>query len=90
MDAHLPAGDALFDRVILDMLAPWECVPDAATALIGGGLICCYVATTTQLARVVAAAPSVRALCTTWRTRSPTRKRLTWKKPPRLIGPRHG
>jgi len=39
--------------VILDMLAPWECVPDAALALIPGGLICCYVATTTQLSRVV-------------------------------------
>jgi tRNA (adenine57-N1/adenine58-N1)-methyltransferase len=42
-----------FDRVILDMLAPWECVPDAATALAPGGLICCYVATTTQLSRIV-------------------------------------
>lgn len=42
-----------FDRVILDMLAPWECVPDAAAALIAGGLICCYVATTTQLSRIV-------------------------------------
>jgi tRNA (adenine57-N1/adenine58-N1)-methyltransferase len=42
-----------FDRVILDMLAPWECVSDTATALAAGGLICCYVATTTQLSRVV-------------------------------------
>jgi tRNA (adenine57-N1/adenine58-N1)-methyltransferase len=42
-----------FDRVILDMLAPWENVADAARALIPGGLICCYVATTTQLARIV-------------------------------------
>ena len=42
-----------FDRVILDMLAPWECVPAAATALISGGLICCYVATTTQLSACV-------------------------------------
>ena len=42
-----------FDRVILDMLAPWENVADAARALIPGGLICCYVATTTQLSRVV-------------------------------------
>jgi tRNA (adenine57-N1/adenine58-N1)-methyltransferase len=48
------AGEpASFDRVILDMLAPWECVPDAATVLIPGGLICCYVATTPQLSRVV-------------------------------------
>jgi tRNA (adenine57-N1/adenine58-N1)-methyltransferase len=42
----------LFDRVILDMLAPWDCVADVAAALIPGGLICCYVATTTQLSRV--------------------------------------
>ncbi len=44
---------ASFDRVILDMLAPWENVEAAAEALIPGGLICCYVATTTQLARTV-------------------------------------
>jgi tRNA (adenine57-N1/adenine58-N1)-methyltransferase len=42
-----------FDRVILDMLSPWECVPDAAAALAPGGLVCVYVATTTQLSRVV-------------------------------------
>ena len=42
-----------FDRVILDMLAPWENVGEAARALIAGGLICCYVATTTQLSRIV-------------------------------------
>jgi tRNA (adenine57-N1/adenine58-N1)-methyltransferase len=42
-----------FDRVILDMLAPWDNVAGAARALIPGGLICCYVATTTQLSRVV-------------------------------------
>jgi tRNA (adenine57-N1/adenine58-N1)-methyltransferase len=42
-----------FDRVVLDMLAPWDCLADAAQALIPGGLICCYVATTTQLSRTV-------------------------------------
>jgi len=42
-----------YDRVILDMLAPWDCVADAARSLIPGGLICVYVATTTQLSRVV-------------------------------------
>jgi tRNA (adenine57-N1/adenine58-N1)-methyltransferase catalytic subunit len=55
-DAHgtADADDAgNFDRVILDMLAPWDNVADAARALIPGGLICCYVATTTQLSRVV-------------------------------------
>ncbi|MDI9579236.1 MAG: tRNA (adenine-N1)-methyltransferase [Thermobispora sp.] len=41
------------DRIILDMLAPWECVDAAAKALVPGGVICCYVATTTQLSRTV-------------------------------------
>jgi tRNA (adenine57-N1/adenine58-N1)-methyltransferase len=44
-----------FDRVVLDLLAPWEHVAAAAGWLIPGGLICCYVATTTQLSRVVEA-----------------------------------
>ena len=48
-----PGDDRIFDRVILDMLAPWDNVAAAARALIPGGLICCYVATTTQLSRVV-------------------------------------
>jgi tRNA (adenine57-N1/adenine58-N1)-methyltransferase len=51
---HEQAGDpAAFDRVVLDMLAPWENVAAAARVLVPGGLICCYVATTTQLSRVV-------------------------------------
>ena len=41
------------DRVILDMLAPWECVDRVAEALTPGGIICAYVATTTQLGRTV-------------------------------------
>ena len=44
-----------FDRVVLDMLAPWECTDAAAGALIPGGLICCYVATATQLSATVEA-----------------------------------
>jgi tRNA (adenine57-N1/adenine58-N1)-methyltransferase catalytic subunit len=52
-DFTAPETAGSFDRVILDMLAPWECVPAAAKALISGGLICCYVATTTQLSRTV-------------------------------------
>jgi tRNA (adenine57-N1/adenine58-N1)-methyltransferase len=44
-----------FDRVVLDMLAPWECTDTAARSLIPGGLICCYVATTTQLSATVEA-----------------------------------
>ena len=52
LPAELP-GDA--DRVVLDMLAPWEHTTAAAAALVPGGLLCCYVATTTQLARTVTA-----------------------------------
>ena len=37
------------DRVILDMLAPWECVEMAAKVLRPGGVFLAYVATTTQL-----------------------------------------
>ena len=48
-------GLADMDRVVLDMLAPWELVDAVATALAPGGLVCCYVATTTQLSRTVEA-----------------------------------
>jgi tRNA (adenine57-N1/adenine58-N1)-methyltransferase len=41
--------DKKFDRVILDMLAPWECVSFAAQILRPGGVFLAYVATTTQL-----------------------------------------
>ena len=41
------------DRVVLDMLAPWECVDAVAEVLRPGGVLCCYVATTTQLSTVV-------------------------------------
>jgi tRNA (adenine57-N1/adenine58-N1)-methyltransferase len=49
-----PAGS--FDRVVLDMLAPWEFTRVAAEALIPGGVLCSYVATVTQLSRIVEAA----------------------------------
>ncbi len=49
------AHDVGFDRVVLDMLAPWDCVKATAEALVPGGLACCYVATTTQLSRTVEA-----------------------------------
>lgn len=41
--------DHEFDRVILDMLAPWECVEMAAKVMRPGGVFMAYVATTTQL-----------------------------------------
>jgi tRNA (adenine57-N1/adenine58-N1)-methyltransferase len=41
------------DRMVLDMLAPWEFVRLAASALAAGGIVCAYVATTPQLSRFV-------------------------------------
>ena len=41
--------DEKYDRVILDLLAPWECVAFAADVLRPGGVFLAYVATTTQL-----------------------------------------
>jgi tRNA (adenine57-N1/adenine58-N1)-methyltransferase len=40
------------DRVVLDMLAPWECVEAVAECLTPGGIVIAYVATTTQLGRI--------------------------------------
>jgi len=44
-----------FDRVVLDMLAPWDVLESAKRALKAGGVLCCYVATTTQLSRTAEA-----------------------------------
>lgn len=43
------------DRVVLDMLAPWECLDAVAQALTPGGVVICYVATVTQLSRTAEA-----------------------------------
>ena len=47
-----------YDRVILDMLAPWECVEMAAEVLRPGGVFLAYVATTTQLSATAEALKS--------------------------------
>jgi tRNA (adenine57-N1/adenine58-N1)-methyltransferase len=39
------------DRVVLDMLAPWECFEAVEHALAPGGVLLAYLATTTQLSR---------------------------------------
>lgn len=41
------------DRVILDMLEPWECLDTAAKILIPGGVLMTYVATVPQLMNVM-------------------------------------
>ena len=51
--AAAPEPAQSVDRVMLDMLAPWECVDTVAELLVPGGMVCCYLATTTQLARTV-------------------------------------
>lgn len=43
------------DRVVLDMLAPWETLEAVTEALKPGGVVLCYVATVTQLSRVAEA-----------------------------------
>lgn len=44
-----------FDRVVLDMLAPWECIEMSAQVLRPGGVFLAYVATTTQLSETAQA-----------------------------------
>jgi tRNA (adenine57-N1/adenine58-N1)-methyltransferase len=46
-------GPERVDRVILDMLAPWECVDAIGEVIEPGGVLCCYVATATQLGRTM-------------------------------------
>ena len=48
---NLPEGSV--DRVVLDMLAPWECIDGFAHVLRPGGVVIAYVATTTQMSRFV-------------------------------------
>lgn len=46
-------GPEPVDRVVLDMLAPWDCIDAISGVLQPGGLLCCYVATTTQMGRTM-------------------------------------
>jgi tRNA (adenine57-N1/adenine58-N1)-methyltransferase catalytic subunit len=48
-------AEAGFDRIILDMLTPWECLPLLSRALVPGGVFVGYVATTPQLSELVEA-----------------------------------
>ena len=41
-----------FNKIVLDMLAPWECVEIASKLLQPGGVLIAYVATTTQLSQM--------------------------------------
>ncbi|MEU2035299.1 tRNA (adenine-N1)-methyltransferase [Nocardia amamiensis] len=48
------AGEPV-DRAVLDMLAPWDALPAVSKALVPGGVLIVYVATVTQLSKVVEA-----------------------------------
>ncbi|MDN5789386.1 MAG: tRNA (adenine-N1)-methyltransferase [Micrococcales bacterium] len=52
LDLPRSVGPGSVDRAVLDMLAPWECLDAVGGALVPGGVLICYVATTTQLSRV--------------------------------------
>jgi len=43
------------DRIVLDMLAPWEVLDTVSKAMVPGGVLIGYVATVTQLSRLVEA-----------------------------------
>ncbi|MGB8408202.1 MAG: tRNA (adenine-N1)-methyltransferase, partial [Mycobacterium sp.] len=48
-------GSGQVDRVVLDMLAPWDVLDTVSKALVPGGVLIIYVATVTQLSRTVEA-----------------------------------
>lgn len=53
--ADAEEADSSIDRVVLDMLAPWEVLDAVARMLVAGGVLMIYVATVTQLSKVVEA-----------------------------------
>jgi tRNA (adenine57-N1/adenine58-N1)-methyltransferase len=54
-DLAIHPADQPVDRVVLDMLHPWEALPTVSDALVAGGVLTVYVATTTQLSRTAEA-----------------------------------
>lgn len=52
-DADLPDGS--IDRAVLDMLAPWDVLDSVSRFVVAGGVLIIYVATVTQLSKVVEA-----------------------------------
>jgi len=52
-DSELPDGS--FDRAVLDMLAPWDVLDAVSRLVVAGGVLIIYVATVTQLSKVVEA-----------------------------------
>ena len=52
-DTDLPDGSV--DRVVLDMLAPWEVLDTVSRVVVAGGVLIVYLATVTQLSKTVEA-----------------------------------
>ncbi|HVF19235.1 MAG TPA: tRNA (adenine-N1)-methyltransferase [Mycobacteriales bacterium] len=78
--------DTDVDRVVLDMLAPWDVIDAAARALVPGGVICCYVATTTQLSKVVEVLRGHGSFTEPWSMESMVR---TWHTEGLAVRPNH-
>lgn len=57
-DLSTAPDDLEVDRMILDMVDPWNFLDVADRVLVPGGILCAYVATTTQLSRFVETARS--------------------------------
>jgi tRNA (adenine57-N1/adenine58-N1)-methyltransferase len=53
--ADVVAHTGEVDRIVLDMVAPWEVLPTVSANLVPGGVLVVYVATVTQLSRITEA-----------------------------------
>ena len=64
------SADEQVDRVVLDMLSPWEALAQVGAALRPGGVLIGYVATATQLSRLVEAIRAAGSFTepTSWET----------------------
>jgi tRNA (adenine57-N1/adenine58-N1)-methyltransferase len=80
------AADTDVDRVVLDMLAPWEVLDTVSRMLVPGGVVCCYVATTTQLSRTVEALRAHGTFTEPWSMESLVR---TWHVEGLAVRPDH-
>lgn len=79
-------GGQSVDRVVLDMLAPWECIEASARILRPGGILIAYVATVTQLSRVVEAIRDTKRFTTPESTETLVR---TWHVDGLAVRPDH-
>src|SRR5699024_7697639 len=53
--ADMAGHNGEVDRVVLDMLSPWEMLPTVVDSLVSGGVLTVYVTTVTQLSSVTEA-----------------------------------